>query len=456
MRQALRAPLRWRAWMELAYVLVTAPLAVFGVAYVLVCFLLGAGLAVTALGVPVLALAVPGTRLLGRLRRGLVRTLLGDHVPPPAPFRPGPGVFAWLRAGLRDGPGWRAIGFQAVSLPLSLVCLAAVAFTWAWGLIALTFPVQHALGVNQMTIAGPGGGTRQGLVIGGVVFDTWPGQLVVSAAGVVLLLLAPWAVRAGLLLDRMLVRALLGPDDRSVRIEALQRTRAHAVEDAAATLRRIERDLHDGVQARLVALMMSLTVITETLGRDERATRTMLGAARDNARDAVTDLREIIRGVHPPILDNGLDAAIATLAAHSSVPVDVRVRIVERPSAAIETIAYFCVAELLTNLARHSGATRASIEVTQPGGRLRVAVTDNGHGGAGPVGSGLRGPGSSRLREPGGSGLRGPGSNNSPPGPGGSGLRGLAERVATVDGTLDVASPPGGPTVIIINLPLEP
>jgi signal transduction histidine kinase len=430
-RAILRTPVRRQAWVEMVYVVVTVPLALLGTAYVLARFLLSAGLAVTALGVPLLAVAVPGTRCLARIRRGLVRVFLGERVPPPAPFRPGRGVFAWLRAGLRDGPGWRAIGFQAASLPLSIVGLAVVVFTWAWGLIALTYPVQHALGVNQMTAPGAGGATRYGLVLGDMAFDTWPELMVVSAGGVVLILLAPWAVRAVLLLDRLLVSALLGPDDRSARIAALQRTRARAVEDAAATLRRIERDLHDGVQARLVALTMSLTVISETLGRDEVASRAMLAAARDNARDAVGDLREVIRGIHPPVLNNGLDAAIATLAARSLVPVDPHVQIVDRPSAAIETIAYFCVAELLTNIAKHSAATQARIEVTQPKGRLRVVVTDNGRGGAGGqravVGGGV----------------------------GGTGLPGLADRVATVDGILDIASPPGGPTVITVDLPLH-
>jgi signal transduction histidine kinase len=431
-RSILGAPVRRQAWAELAYVVVAAPVTLLGTAYVLACFLLGAGLAVTALGVPLLATAVPGTRYFAGIRRGLVRVLLGERVPPPVPFRPGQGLFAWLRAGLRDGPGWRAIGFHAASLPLSVIGLAVVVFTWAWGLVALTYPVQHAVGVNQMTAPGAGGALRHGLVLGDMVFDTWPELMVVSAGGVVLILLAPWAVRAVLLLDRLLVRTLLGPDDRSARIAALQRTRAHAVEDAAAMLRRIERDLHDGVQARLVALTMNLTVISETLGRDEEATRAMLGAARNSATEAIGDLREVIRGIHPPVLDSGLDAAIATLAARSPVPVDVQVDIVDRPSAAIETIAYFCVAELLTNVAKHSGATEAGIEVRQPEDRLRVVVTDNGRGGA----AGHRGSAGGEV--------------------GGTGLRGLVDRVATVDGALDIVSPSGGPTVITVDLPLHP
>jgi signal transduction histidine kinase len=420
----LRAPFERRAWAELVYVLLAALLAAFGFAYVLAGFVLSAGLSVTALGIPLLAAMVLATRHLARVRRGLVRVLLGEVVPAPPPFRPGGGVFAWLRSGVRDGPGWRAVAFQVASLPLSIVALSVVLFSWAWGLVAFTAPVQHALDVNQSTVPAAGGGSRHGLLVLGVVFDTWPMVAALSAAGAALLLIAPWAVRGVLILDRLLVRSLLGRDDRSARIAALQSSRASAVEDAAATLRRIERDLHDGVQARLVALTMNLTMVAETLGRDADASRGMLVAARDNARDAIWDLREVVHSIHPPILDKGLDAAVATLAARSPVPVSCRVDIRRRPSAAIETIAYFCLAELLSNVAKHSGASEASIEVSQPEGGLRLVVTDNGRGGAGA--------------------------------PGGSGLRGLADRVGPVDGTVDVVSPPGGPTVITIDLPPRP
>ncbi|WP_345625079.1 sensor histidine kinase [Rugosimonospora acidiphila] len=420
----LRAPVTRRTWAELAYVIAGAPLALLGAVYVVVSFLLSAGLAVTALGIPLLAVAIPGARGLGRVRRGLARVLLEETIVAPAPFRPGRDVFARIRAGLRDLAGWRAVAYLVVSLPGSLLGLAMVLAFWAWGVIAFTYPIQHALGINQMTAPGRAGGIRHGLVVGGVVFDTWPRLLVVCAAGAVLVLSAPWVVRTAVLLDRLLVRGLLGPDGTSARITELRRTRAHAVDEAAATLRRIERDLHDGVQARLVALGMNLTMAIETLdGRTSGATRGMLVTARDNAKEAISELRDVVRGIHPPVLDAGLDAAIATLAARSAIPVDLRTEITERPSAAIETIAYFCAAELLTNVAKHSGADRATVEVTARGGRIRLRVADNGRGGAGPTG--------------------------------GTGLRGLADRVATVDGTLDTDSPPAGPTVITVDLPLH-
>lgn len=427
-RRILTAPVSRRSGQELGYALLSLPLALLGAAYVLVGFALGAGLAVTALGVPLLAAVVPGARGIGRARRWLARALLGERITAPAPLRPGPGLFAWLRAGLRDPVGWRAIGYVLLNLPIALLGLWVVMITWAWGLIALTYPVQHLLGVNQTAVRDAAGRPRQGFVLGDLVL-TGPWLLLVSVGGAMLVLLAPWAVRTVLLLDRLLVRALLG-DDRAHRIRELRRTRSLAVEDAAATLRRIERDLHDGVQARLVALAMNLTMVAETLGADaSEPARAALATARHNARTAIAELRDVVRGIHPPALDNGLDDAIATLAAQGTVPVEVRTAITERPSPAIETIAYFCVAELLTNVARHSGASRATVEIIQYGDRLRLRVEDDGRGGARPESTA-------------GSG-------------GGSGLRGLADRVATVDGTLHTSSPAGGPTVVTVDLPLR-
>jgi signal transduction histidine kinase len=239
---------------------------------------------------------------------------------------------------------------------------------------------------------------------------------------VVVLLLAPWVVRAALIPDRLLIRALLGPTARDARVADLERTRAYAVDESAAVLRRIERDLHDGAQARLVAVAMKLGLAREKLGDDvDPGTWELLDAAHRNAKEAIVELRDLARGIHPPVLDNGLDAALATLAAHSAVPVGLRVATPDRPAPAIETIAYFCVAELLTNVAKHSRARRATVEVDEREGRLRVRVGDDGTGGA-------------HL---------------------GAGLSGLYDRVRTVDGTMRLDSPPGGPTLVTIDLPVS-
>jgi signal transduction histidine kinase len=211
------------------------------------------------------------------------------------------------------------------------------------------------------------------------------------------------------------------------RARELQEKRARAVDESAARLRRIERDLHDGAQVRLAALAMMLGEIKENLDQarggadDDDTVRTLVGAAHRNAKETLAELRDLARGIHPSVLDRGLAVALPALAGTVSIPVEVTVRTATRVSPAIEAIAYFSSAELLANMAKHSGASRAAIDVSDDCGRMLMTVTDNGGGGAWPA-------------------------------PGG-GLAGLRERVQTVDGRLDIDSPPGGPTTITIELP---
>ena len=211
------------------------------------------------------------------------------------------------------------------------------------------------------------------------------------------------------------------------RARELQERRARAVDESAARLRRIERDLHDGAQVRLAALAMTLGEIKENLeqavleNRRRRAHPQLVGAAHASAKDTLAELRDLARGIHPPVLDRGLGAALPSLAETSAIPVGLRASATGPPSPAIEAMAYFCAAELLANAAKHSGARQAEIAVRDRPGRLVVTVTDDGAGGA-------------RLA------------------PGG-GLAGLRERLQTVDGQLGVNSPPGGPTIITIELP---
>jgi signal transduction histidine kinase len=209
------------------------------------------------------------------------------------------------------------------------------------------------------------------------------------------------------------------------RARELQDRRARAVDDAAARLRRIERDLHDGAQVRLAALALALGEIKENLDAaaagDQGRMAMLVGAAHENAKETLAELRDLARGIHPPVLDRGLGAALSTLVEASATQVALSVSIAERPSPAIESIAYFCAAELLANVTKHSGASRATVTAGDQGGRLLMTVTDDGAGGASLA-------------------------------PGG-GLAGLLERVQTVDGRLDIDSPPGGPTIITIELP---
>jgi signal transduction histidine kinase len=206
------------------------------------------------------------------------------------------------------------------------------------------------------------------------------------------------------------------------RARELQERRARAVDESAARLRRIERDLHDGAQVRLAALAMTLGEIKENLEQsgDDR-TLALAGAAHQNAKDTLAELRDLARGIHPPVLDRGLGPALGILAGTSAIPVGLTIALTERPSPAIESMAYFCTAELLANAAKHSDARRITIGVREQDAGLVMSVTDDGNGGARVV-------------------------------PGG-GLAGLRERVQTVDGRLDVDSPPGGPTAVTIELP---
>jgi signal transduction histidine kinase len=213
------------------------------------------------------------------------------------------------------------------------------------------------------------------------------------------------------------------------RVRELEQSRAHVVDDSAARLRRIERDLHDGAQAQMVAVAMKLGLAREHLGgmvdaggqTDLKRVLELVAAAHQGAKQAITELRDLARGIHPPVLDHGLDTALTSLAARSDLPVQLALELPERPSAAIETIAYFCAAELLANAAKHSGARHATLEAVHMPGLLRVRVGDDGTGGA-------------RIEARGG-------------------LAGLAERVKTVDGRLQISSPPGGPTVVAVELP---
>ncbi|MFE3737150.1 histidine kinase [Streptomyces sp. NPDC059134] len=247
-------------------------------------------------------------------------------------------------------------------------------------------------------------------------------------------------------LDAAWSTALLKPSPKArlaVRVEELTETRAGAIAAHGAELRRIERDLHDGTQARLVSLSLRIGLAKRMYDGDPVAARKLLDDAQDQAEEALTELRHVVRGIHPPILtDRGLTGAVRALAAGSGLDVTVRVeglddgtRDTSRAPAAVEAAAYFVVAESLTNVARHSGTDRAEVRLDRTATGLRVRVRDEGGGGAEEALAGPA-PGAGSGREP-----------------GGSGLLGLRRRVAALDGTVAVTSPVGGPTLIEVELP---
>jgi signal transduction histidine kinase len=431
-RAAVRAPFTRRAWAELAYCLAGVPLGLLGAIAILVLLAIGTGLTATLVGtIPGLLLLVAtlgAARGLGGLQRRLARALLGMRVAAPPPFQAGRGPLGRLGARLRDGTSWRAVAYALVRLPVAVLSFYAVAF-WVGGLANMSYPIwwqgfrNHPPGTQLRPVP-----VITLLPMGRFEISTYAGTFLALAVGVATVLLAPWVTRAVLAADRWLVRGLLGPGALTARVRALEETRALAVDDAAATLRRLERDLHDGAQARLVALAMTLGMAREKLGDggqplDAARARELVTSAHQTATEAIAELRDLARGIHPPALDGGLADALATLAARSTVPMELTVDVPARPTAAIETIAYFCAAELLANVIKHSGARRATIEAAQRDGVLRLRVSDDGAGGA-------------RLGA-------------------GSGLAGLAQRVRTVDGSLTISSPEGGPTVITVELPLH-
>ena len=305
-----------------------------------------------------------------------------------------------------------------LKLPVAAAGYLVAGWTWLGGLSGLTYPVRWAI-LDQMHV-------RDGVNPLPGSLTTLEGNLIVVPLGLALLLSAPWLTRVVIGLDRVLITRLAGPASLTDRVRQLEQTRAHAVDDSAARLSRIERDLHDGAQAQMVAVAMKLGLAREDLGgtpdpETVRRALELVDAAHGIAKEAITELRDLARGIHPSVLDHGLSAALATLAARSAVPVVLAADLPERPSAAIEAIAYFCAAELLANVAKHSRASHATLEAVHVPGLLRLRVSDDGCGGA-------------RIEERGG-------------------LAGLAERIRIVDGRLQLCSPPGGPTAVTIELP---
>ncbi|MEU9301623.1 sensor domain-containing protein [Streptomyces sp. NPDC048269] len=358
---------------EIAYLVSNLPLAIVGFVYAVV-MVTGTGvLSVTAVGLPLLACGLYLSRQLGRVDRARARALLGVRVDEPTPI-PGPrragGFFPWLWTSIKDPVGWRTVLYQLVRLP--------------WGLLTFT-----------VALSG--------------LFVLWP--------------VLPYVVRMLANADRAMVRGLLSPSDGlERRIAELESDRGVVVDTAAADLRRIERDLHDGAQARLVALAMGLGLAKEKLLEDPEGAAAMVDEAHGEVKLALQELRDLARGIHPAVLtDRGLDAALSSVAARCVVPVKVAVDLPARPAEAIEGIAYFVVSELLQNVSKHARARSASVEVWRAGPRLLIRVSDDGRGGADVSG--------------------------------GSGLAGLAERLGAVDGIFVVDSPQGEGTVVTAELP---
>ncbi|WKE73805.1 sensor domain-containing protein [Streptomyces sp. WP-1] len=417
---ALRAPFEGRTWRELGYVLLSLPVSIALFTWTVTMVSLGAGLLVTFLGVPVLAAALAGARGFGALERVRARALLGVDVPGPEPLRVRkPGALAWMGAVLKSGASWRSLLYSLVQLPWAIFTFTVAVTLWALSLTLLTYPLWFWV---FPTYAGEGGFQLYGDEHHRIYLDN-PFEITVTAlVGLLFALATPWLVRALTTVDGLLVRGLLGPSLLSERVVELESDRGVVVDTAAADLRRIERDLHDGAQARLVGLAMDLGLAKEKMREDPQAAARMVEDAHGEVKTALQELRDLARGIHPAVLtDRGLDAALSAVASRCTVPVRVEADLPSRPAPAIEGIAYFTVCELLQNVAKHSRARSASVDVWRSEDRLMLQVTDDGVGGASASA--------------------------------GSGLAGLKDRLDAVDGILLVDSPAGGPTRVIAELP---
>jgi signal transduction histidine kinase len=401
-----------RTWLAVAYLLTGLLLGAAGALVLAIGLPIAVGLMPLGLsGILILILVLAIIDLLCRLQRASTRALAGVSVPAPSPEPLTHG--AWWRPrwrGLLGPRRWRQAVAVVALLPVQVAGFAVVAGCWAFGAALVALPAYD----------GPAGG----LHIGGRPVHGFPALAGCVAVGVLLLLAAPRVTHGAASVLAGWTRFVLGPGRRALtdRIGELEHSRAGVIDAGEAERRRIERDLHDGAQQRLVAMTMELARAQARFEADDpAAARELVDQAHGQAMAALAELRSLVRGVHPPVLsDRGLDAALSALAALCPVPVAVDVDLANRPPATVEAIAYFVVAEALTNVAKHARAGRVHIGVRGDRRTVTVTVRDDGIGGADPAGAGLAG---------------------------------LAARVAAVDGRLTIDSPPAGPTLITAELP---
>jgi signal transduction histidine kinase len=413
-RQLLRPWRQAQTWWSLTHVLLDVIVSGLTFSVTITLLALSVGLLITfPLALPFIWLLFVTARVMASAERSRFAALLGVELAVPGgPLR----ATTWwsrLKERVRSGARWREILYLLL-LPVGVLTTGAAIVVWCGSaaMIALPFYVSHL----------PGGSAKFWL------FEVGPGAnaVVASIVGLAgLVLAAPWATKGLAWIDATIARKLLGPrakDRLGERVEELETSRAAAVDSAESERRRIERDLHDGAQQRLVSLAMGLGTARQRLEEDHEAGRQMVAEAHEDAKAALKELRDLVRGIHPVILeDRGLDAALSAIVARAPVPVTLDIEVAERPSAAIESAAYFVVAEALTNVAKHAAATSAVVTIVRAGDRLVVEVRDDGRGGA-------------DLSR-------------------GTGLAGLRNRVTGLGGTMHVVSPEGGPTTLLVEIP---
>jgi signal transduction histidine kinase len=397
--------------LDTVYLALALPMGILTFTVVVTGWSVSLGLAITLVGLPLAMATIYVSRWMAWLERRRAALVLGEPIP--GVYRsPTGGFFSRLKALFSDPSTWKDLGWHLLLLPVGIADFVVVVVAWSasFGLI-LTPAFWWSLPDSDPT------------ELGLFKVDSWGHAFLAMAIGIVLLPLAAALVRGTAAASGALSRIVLGPSRRQLeeRVEILAQTRAGVVDAAAAELQRIERDLHDGAQARLVALALDLGMAEERFDRDPEGARELVEKARGEARLAMGELRDLARGIRPALLsERGLGEAIGALAARTSLPTTVEVDLNGRLPAPVELAAYFTVAEALTNAVKHARARSAKVRLWRENGRLRIEVRDDGLGGANPDGHGLDG---------------------------------LHKRLAALDGTLAIASPVGGPTVLYAEVP---
>jgi signal transduction histidine kinase len=412
-----------RLGVDTAYVLLGFPLAVLSFVVLITGFALGVGLAITVVGLPVLAGTLYAARAFADIERLSLRQVLDTRIPRPVYRTAEPGASVWRRilVPLTDGQAWFDLAYGCLRLVVSVIAFSFTVTWWA-GALAGTFFWAYDWAIpygpddmqlNELLGLGDSTGARVGLY---------------TAAGLFFLLTLPVVVRATAALQAAPGRAMLSQvAELRNRISLLEEQKRAVVSAETTALRRLERDIHDGPQQRLVRLAMDLGRAQQQMAADPEAARRTLDEALAQTRETLAELRALSRGIAPPILvDRGLPSALAALAERGLIPIELTVdpglgTPAGRLDPTAETTAYFVVAQALTNVAKHSGATRCWVSVGKDGGHLQISVGDDGHGGA-------------HLAK-------------------GHGLAGIADRVRAHGGALGVTSPAGGPTEIRAELP---
>ena len=405
----LRVPLSGQTWLNTGYVLLAFPT---GLAYFIVLVVgisVGVALAVVIIGLGILAATLAAWRGMAGIERALARSLLGVPIPQP-PERHDLPLMDRVTRWLRDPVTWKSLVFVALKFPLGIASIAATGFLGFVALVMLFAPI--IVLITPVTVFG-------------WIVTSFAEALPLTLIGIPAVLLFLHLTNGLAWLWALFARVMLGPSTVQLheRVDDLRDARARIIAAADAERRRIERDLHDGAQQRLVALSLTLGMAESRLKADPDAAADLISQAREEASLAVKELRELASGIHPALLsERGLGPALEALASRAPVPTTVEGVPAQRLPAPVESAAYFVTAEALTNVAKYAGAMSAAVMLTVDHGRLRLLVRDDGAGGADPLK--------------------------------GSGLRGLNDRVEALDGVLHVDSPPGLGTTVIAEIPL--